>query len=197
MTVNSGSPTRPPSSPPPIPLPRHSTPSGDGIGFGVGLVVVDVYLDFQCSACKQFELTTLLTLLGLVSEQSITMLDHPLNLLDWVSGNGYSTRAAAAAAAADDYGAYLDYGAALLLNQPEGREGLSDHELVDLGHEVGITDPGFAEAVHHGRYLPWPPLVTECAMRRGIAGTPSVLVSGRAVAARPGAIAMAVQAALS
>jgi protein-disulfide isomerase len=181
---------------PSIPLPRHSTPGGDGIGIGVGLVAVDVYLDFQCHACKQFELATLLTLLGLISEQSITMLDHPLNLLDGVSGNGYSTRAAAAAAAADDYGAYPEYGEALLINQPEGGEGLSDNELVDLGHELGITDPGFAEAVHHGRYLPWPSLVTECAIRRGIAGTPSVLVSGRAVAARPAAIVMAVRAAL-
>jgi protein-disulfide isomerase len=182
---------------PAIPLPRHSTPGGDGIAIGVGPVVLDVYLDFQCPLCKQFELTTGPTLRGLVAEHAVTRIDHPLNLLDQAPGTGYSTRAAAAAAAADDCGWYADYAEALLVNQPtEGGPGLDDGQLVRFGQAIGITDLGFAEAVHSGRYRPWPPYVTECAIRRGITGTPSVLVDGRPVSARPGPIELAVRVAL-
>jgi hypothetical protein len=91
-TVNSGANTRTPA----IPLPRHSTPSGDGTAIGGGLVVVGVYLAFQRPSCKQFELTTGPTLRGLVAEQAVTRVDHPLNFLDEVPETGYSTRAAAA-----------------------------------------------------------------------------------------------------
>jgi protein-disulfide isomerase len=195
--VNSAATGRAPASQaPPIPLPTHATPNGDGLGIGVGLVVVDVYLDFQCPSCKQFVLMTARTLEGLVAEQKIRWVDHPMNMLDVVSTTAYSTRATAASASADDYGWYPEYAEALMINQPEeGGPGLSDEELVDLGHSVGITDEGFAEAVHAGRYLPWPTWVTECATRRGVSGIPTVYVDGRPVAARPGPIVMAVRAA--
>jgi protein-disulfide isomerase len=176
-----------PASPvPPSPLPTHATPNGDGISVGVGLVAVDVHLDFQCP---------FRALEGLVAEEKIRWVVHPMNLLDAGSTTAYSTRAAAAAASADDYGWYPRYAEALFVSQPEeGGPGLSDDELIDLGNSVGITDAGFAEAVHAGTYLPWPIWVAECAVRRGVAGTPSVFVDGVPVAARPGPIVLAVLA---
>jgi hypothetical protein len=71
---------------------------------------------------------------------------------------------------------------------PEGGPGLTDGQLVELGQEIGITDPEFAETVRKGIYLPWPAFVTERAVVRGVARTPSVFVRGIPVAARPGPI---------
>lgn len=185
--------TREPAEAPSFALPRGATPSGDGIALGIGLVPVDVYLDFQCPFCKQFQLISGATLEGLLGDGAITLIHHPVNLLDDVPATDYSTRAAAAAAAASDFDRFLEYVEALLLNQPpEGGPGLTDRQLVELGHAVGITDAGFAEQVDLGRYLPWPPYVTERALRRGVSGTPSVFVSGRPVPARPGPIELAV-----
>lgn len=89
---------------------------------------------------------------------------------------------------------FHEYARALFESQPpEGGPGLTDGQLVELGQEIGITDPEFAETIRQGTYLPWPPFVTECAVARGIAGTPSVFVRGIPVAARPGPILAAVE----
>jgi protein-disulfide isomerase len=189
---------QPGSATPPVPVPRGSTPSGDGVVIGVGPVDVDAYIDFQCPFCKQFELMSGPVLDRLVSDRAIRLIYHPMNFLDAVSGSAYSTRAGAASAAAADAGRFQEYAHALFVNQPpEGGPGLSDGQLVELGRHVGITDPAFAETIRTGRYLPWPPYVTERAIARGVAGTPSVFANGVPVAARPGPILAAVDAVLA
>jgi protein-disulfide isomerase len=180
-----------------VPVPRDCTPSGDGVVVGAGTVAVDAYIDFQCPFCRQFELTAGPTLDTLVADEIISLVYHPMNFLDAVSPTNYSTRAAAAAGAASDHGMFRGYTNALFVNQPpEGGPGLTDGQLVELGQDIGITDPEFAETIHRGRYLLWPPYVTERAVQRGIGGTPSVFVRGIPVAARPGPLLVAVQAAL-
>jgi protein-disulfide isomerase len=180
-----------------IPVPRYCTPSGDGVVVGAGAVEVDAYIDFQCPFCRQFELMAGPTLDTLVADKIVSLIYHPVNFLDAVSPTGYSTRAAAAAGAASDQGMFREYTDALFLNQPpEGGPGLTDGQLVELGQDIGITDPEFAEAIRRGRYLLWPPYVTERAVQRGVGGTPSVFVRGIPVAARPGPLLVAVQAAI-
>jgi protein-disulfide isomerase len=186
------------SAAPPIPVPRGSTPTGDGVVVGAGPVPIDAYIDFQCPFCKQFELMAGPTLDKLVADRIASLIYHPMNFLDAISPTGYSTRAAAASGAAADADRFAEYAHALFVNQPpEGGPGLTDGQLVELGQEIGITDPEFAEKIRTGRYLPWPPYVTERAVARGIAGTPSVFVNGIPVAARPGPILVAVDAVLA
>jgi protein-disulfide isomerase len=183
---------------PPIPIPRGATPDGDGIVVGTGPADVEAYIDFQCPFCKQFEVMAGPTLDRLLHDELITFIRHPMNFLDEVSTTGYSSRAAAASAAASDAGMFHEYARVLFEYQPpEGGPGLSDGQLVELGQEIGITDPAFAETIRRGTYLPWPAFVTERAVARGIAGTPSVFVRGIPVAARPGPILAAVQRVLS
>jgi protein-disulfide isomerase len=189
---------QPASGIPPVPVPRGSTPTGDGVVVGVGAADVDAYIDFQCPFCRQFEMMTGPLLDRLIADRAIRLIYHPMNFLDAVSDTAYSTRAGAASGAAADAGRFRDYARVLFENQPpEGGPGLSDGQLVELGQEIGITDPGFAETIRTGRYLPWPPYVTERAIARGVAGTPSVFVHGFPVAARPGPILAAVDAVLA
>ena len=183
---------------PPVPVPRGVTPSGDGIVVGTGPVDVEVYIDFQCPFCKQFELWAGPTLDRLLAEQIISYIRHPMNFLDAASTTAYSTRAAAASAAASDSGRFHEYAETLFKYQPpEGGPGLTDGQLVELGQRVAITDPKFAETIRRGTYLPWPSFVTEHATARGVAGTPSVFVRGIPVAARPDIIVAAVERVLS
>ncbi|MDT7707123.1 MAG: hypothetical protein QOG20_2730 [Pseudonocardiales bacterium] len=179
------------------PVPRGATPAGDGIVVGAGPVEVEAYIDFACPFCKQFELMAGPTLDRLLEDRLIGFIRHPMDFLDAISTTGYSTRAAAASGAASDAGMFHEYARTLFANQPpEGGPGLTDGQLVELGQEIGITDKQFAETIRKGTYLPWPPYVTQRATERGIAGTPSVFVSGVAVPARPGPILAAVQAAI-
>lgn len=174
-------------------LPAGATDNGDGIVVGQGAATVEAYIDYQCPFCRQFELSSGPALAQLVSNGEVSLVYHPMNFLDEVSPTQYSTRAAAAAGCASDAGRFLEYTHALFVNQPpEGSIGLSDEELIELGLAVGIRESAFAEGVRSGAYRDWPPYVTQLAVARGVAGTPSVFVEGVPVPARAGSIVAAV-----
>jgi protein-disulfide isomerase len=175
------------------PVPRGATDDKTGIAVGSGPVDVDAYIDFQCPFCQHFELSSRNVIDRLLDRRMIRLIRHPMNFLDAVSANHYSTRAAAAAAAASDGGRFHEYSYALFESQPpEGGFGLSDDQLITLGRVVGVAEPSFADDVKGGTYLSWPTFVTACATDRGVGGTPSVFVGGRAVPARSDLIVAAV-----
>ena len=181
-----------------MPVPRGVTTELDGVVVGNGPANVAAYIDFQCPFCRQFELSAAAALDGLLDAGMISLVRHPMNFLDEISPTRYSTRAAAASGAAADAGMFHEYARLLFEHQPpEGSPGLSDDQLIELGDEIGIAEPGFAETVQRGTYLPWPSFVTQRATERGVAGTPSVFVDGIPVPARPGSITAAVERVLS
>ena len=83
-----------------------------------------------------------------VTSGRITVQYHPIAILDRMSnGTEYSTRAAAASAAAAEGGKFAEFHKVLFDNQPaEGSDGLTDAKLVELGRSVGLGD-AFAQAV--------------------------------------------------
>jgi protein-disulfide isomerase len=177
-----------------MPVPRGATDDKTGVAVGTGPVHVDAYIDFQCPFCKQFELASGEAINRLLDRQMIQFVRHPMNFLDNASTTHYSTRAAAAAAAAADVSRFHEYARALFEYQPpEGGPGLTDDQLIALGETIGITDSSFASEIQEGRYLPWPSFVTERAIERGVGGTPSVFVEGRAIPARADLIVAAVE----
>ncbi|HLT10340.1 MAG TPA: thioredoxin domain-containing protein [Micromonosporaceae bacterium] len=167
----------------------YATPAGitdDGgtdsgiVAAGSGPVTVEVYLDFLCPACKQFEAEANPVLDQLVAENRIRLVWHPLGFLDRLSSPpGYSTQAAAAAGCAADEGKLKAFGDALFARQPaEGGPGLSDDEIIEIGGEVGLITPSFAQCVRDGTYRGWVDHVTNEAARRGVTATPTVFVDG-------------------
>jgi protein-disulfide isomerase len=177
-------------------IPAGATPQGDGIVLGAGPVTVDAYIDFLCPFCRQFELSSGPGLDAMVTDGRIRLVYHPMSFLDGASTTRYSSRAAAASGCASDGGKFPEYVHALFASQPpEGGPGLTDAELVRLGISAGLTDAAFGHGVLSGRYLDWPPYVTELAAARGVNATPTVLVGGVPVAAEDRVIAAAVAAA--
>ena len=165
---------------------------------GTGPVPVEVYLDFLCPHCRDFEASTSDTLNQLAAQGKINVVWHPLGFLDSASSpSGYSTRAANAAACASDGGKLAQYGEALFANQPqEGGPGLTDDQLVDLGGPVGLNAPSFAQCVRNGNYKPWVANVNAEAAQRGVNSTPTVYVDGKQLTSTtPDSIRAAVSAA--
>jgi protein-disulfide isomerase len=175
---------------PPATLPAGVTAEGDGVVIGNGPVRVDVFIDFMCPFCRQFELAAGAALGKLVADGTISLVYHPMNFLDEASSTKYSTRAAAASGCAADQGRFAEYAHALFTGQPdEGGPGLPDSELVALGRSAGLDLAGCVSA---GRYLDWPSWVTERAAAQGVGGTPTVLVAGTSVDPEPDAVTAAV-----
>jgi protein-disulfide isomerase len=175
--------------------PANASADADGLVVGSGHPTVDVYLDFMCPHCKQFEEAAGSALDRLVADKKIELVYHPVAFLDAASTNEYSTRSSASSACAADGGKLSEYVRALFARQPaEGGPGLSDDELVQAGASVGLTDPAFARCVRGGDYRSWTAHVTDAASERGVTGTPTVFVEGRQTEPSAAAITAAVQA---
>ena len=176
-------------------VPAGTAEDGDGIVIGGGPATVDIYIDFLCPFCRQFEESSGAALDALAAAGESSLVYHPLGFLDRLSSTRYSSRAAAASGCAADQRKFSEYRSALFANQPEeGGPGLSDDELARLGLALEL-DPGFARCIDEGRYLQWSAYLTTRSAERGVSGTPSAFVDGVPVPANATMIAAAIQAA--
>ncbi|MCC2307318.1 DsbA family protein [Cellulomonas chengniuliangii] len=104
--------------------------------------VVDVYLDYMCPVCGTFEAANGHQLEELRASGDVTVVYHPISILDQASnGSAFSTRAANAAAAVADLAPdkFLAFNDAMFANQPEeGTDGLSDAEIAEIAAEAGV-----------------------------------------------------------
>ncbi|MEU3138020.1 thioredoxin domain-containing protein [Nocardiopsis alba] len=115
---------------------------------GVEAPVVEVYADYQCPACRQFELLNGDLLKERAAEGEAIVHFRPVSIFAQqpvpISSN--SLRAGAAARAAADHDLFVQYNDLLFENQPtEGREGFDVDELKGWFREAGGDDTQGAE----------------------------------------------------
>ncbi|MGI8868658.1 MAG: MauE/DoxX family redox-associated membrane protein [Mycobacteriales bacterium] len=154
------------------------------VGKASAPVTVDVYEDFICPVCGDFESSSTGSAVSqLVNSGKARFRYHMVDYLDASSKPaGYSTRAANAAAAAAVAGKFAAYHAILFKNQPaENSAGLSNTQLISYGTKVGITSADFATAVHKGTYAGWVKRVANDASKSNVTGTPTVRINGKDV----------------
>lgn len=149
-----------------------------GLPAGTGAVTVEIYLDFLCPACREFDRTARPVLDRYLDEGTITVVYHPIAILDQQTSTRFSTRAAAAAGCAADAGAVDGFVAAMMAVQPpEGGAGLSDDQISQIGAQAGAGE-GFGQCVSDGTYRAWAGQSTDAAFERGVRGTPTVFIQG-------------------
>ncbi|MFJ7218641.1 DsbA family protein [Amycolatopsis sp. NPDC098790] len=134
------------------------TQKRDGVVVTVGKAgakaSIDVYADFLCPICGQFEKTYKTDVEQAINDGKLQVRYHMVPLLnDRSDPPGYSLDSANAALAAADAGKFLQFHDSLFANQPEeGKRGYDKAQLIKLGADVGITDPAFAQTVNAGTY---------------------------------------------
>jgi protein-disulfide isomerase len=163
--------------------PAHVVDDGIVTGDPDAPATVTIYLDYQCPACKQLEQNEGPWLDALRDQGRITIDYHPIAILDRYSSTRYSTRAANAAACVADsspevFPAFND--ALFAAQPPEGGEGLPDAELVRIARSVGAPD-AVEPCITGQEFAGWVAAATERASKKGVQGTPTVLVDGRVV----------------
>ena len=142
-----------------------------GITIGAGLQVASseasinkevptiiVYEDLQCPACKAFEEPNMPQILELVKAGKYNLEVHPIGMLDAMSLNEYSSRAASALLCVADTvpAKFLDYNSALYKNQPaEQTFGPDSNQLADLAKSVGVTDSGTLDCIKANKWANW------------------------------------------
>lgn len=157
---------------------------------------VDVYLDFQCPACKNFEDTNGAALTKLMESGDITVTYHPVSILDGASGgNKFSTRATNAfmcAADAENDDKLVDVIQNIFAQQPEeGGSGMEDDQLLSTLEEAGVDldakttsleeQPTVRDCVTNVSFDKYVQQATKTAQDRDLQGTPRIQVNGEDV----------------
>ncbi|GAA2678465.1 DsbA family protein [Actinoplanes palleronii] len=163
--------------------PSVAVDEGTAFAVGSGPVTVDLYEDFMCPICKNFESASSAGLRQLATAGKVTLRYHVVSILDRASnGTEYSTRSAGAAAAAAEEGKFTEFHDALYADQPEeNSDGLSNAKIIEIGKSIGLTSDKFAEAVNAGMYTAWATKATETFSARHFNGTPTIVVNGTQV----------------
>jgi protein-disulfide isomerase len=174
----------------------------NGIVYGTkAAATVDIYEDFQCPHCLDFETAVASTLDADVVANRAQVRFHPMSFLDSATGsNKYSSRAANAAICASDASVdlFVKFHNMLFTSaiQPaEGSSGRPDSTFVDVGQKVGMTPDQVTTLTtcmqtHQHRALVQ--AITEAASKKGINSTPTVLVNGKKVDATLAALNKAI-----
>lgn len=147
-------------------------------------VVVEIYEDFQCPACRAFEKSSGPQLFSMVKTGTVTVVMKPWSFLDpRASLNEYSHRSTnVALLVLEKAGAakYLEFHDYLFANQPaEHTAGPSDKELIAAAKGIGVVID--EAAVKNRKFFPWIDAAREAGDKRGVTGTPAIFVAGEQV----------------
>lgn len=157
-----------------------STADGYGIAFNPDLKnkpTIDLWEDFQCPICKQFELTNGGYIQQLIAEKKAKVVYHLLSFI-----GPESILAANAGACAADENKFLAFHSYLYVTQGTENSGAwSNAGLISAGAAVGLTDSKFKSCVNKGSYAKWVTTVANDGQKKNINATPTVFVNGKEI----------------
>lgn len=156
-----------------------SSANGNGISFNSSAKVkVDMWEDFQCPHCQEFESVNNTYIDSLVTSGKIAAVYHPMSFI----GPESITTANAAACAADE-GKFLQFHRALYVNQPatENSGYWTNTTLTALGATLGLMDKKFKDCVVNGKYSNWVSKIESDASSKGVNATPTLFINGKAL----------------
>lgn len=137
---------------------------------------IDVYVDYQCPACRAFEIINGGYLNEVIAQKKAKVVFHPMTFI-----GPESVLAANSAACAADESKFVDMNLALFQNQSESENSgkWSSEYLVELGKSIGITSGTFETCVNDGKYIKWTSNVAAASAKADVNGTPTIFVNGK------------------
>ena len=157
-----------------------SKADGYGITFNAdlkGKPTLDLWEDFQCPVCKQFEITNGAYIQQLVTQKKAKVVYHMLSFI-----GPESVLAANAGACAADENKFLPFHAYLYSTQGTENTGVwSNAALIQAGAVVGLTSSKFIDCVNNGTYQKWVTNVANDGSNKKINATPTVFLNGKEI----------------
>ena len=150
---------------------------------GVATPVLDIYEDFQCPVCNDFEKANGGVVQKLAAEGKVRVIYHPFTIFLGEQPQQDNSVRAWAAARCVPASRWLLYHNLLYANQqPETTPGAFPvSQLLALGQKAGLTSPSFRSCVSSQRYAPEAVPLSEQIIKSGITGTPTVRLNGHVV----------------
>jgi protein-disulfide isomerase len=152
---------------------------GYGIVFNKGLTgvpKVDIWEDFQCPVCRDFEAVNVKQIKQWIDDKKIIAIFHPLSFIG--AESAYMANAAACSA---DEGKFLQVHEALYANQAatENSGKWSPQALIGLGIELKLNSKNWSECVTSGKYQDWVNNVAADGAKKNVNSTPTVFINGK------------------
>ena len=147
--------------------------------------VIDIYEDFQCPICEQYETNLGQHIESLATTGKASVVYHLLTFLDRSDTGAAdtlksSTRSANAGACAQNQGKFLAFHDVVYANQPTEGVGYTDAQLIAFGQKAGVPDMStFTTCVRNQTYLGFLSVVSGEADTRQVSGTPTFFVDGK------------------
>jgi protein-disulfide isomerase len=137
---------------------------------------IDVYVDYQCPACRVFEIINGGYLNEVIAQKKAKVVFHPMTFI-----GPESILAANSAACAADESKFVDMNLALFQNQSDSENSgkWSSEYLVELGKSIGINSGTFETCVNAGKYIKWTSNVAAASAKADVNGTPTIFVNGK------------------
>jgi len=160
-----------------------------------GVAHIRVYVDYLCTACKEFQDTNGAQMEGWLQSGAATVEVHPVAILTSKS-QGYSQRAANAAACVADTSPddFWAFNASLFAEQPaEQGTGLSDDRITELASQAGASSSDVAKCISDQRFQSWVNAATDRVLDGDIpdsnvdkvVGAPVIVVGERQYTGQP------------
>ncbi|GAA4571781.1 thioredoxin domain-containing protein [Planotetraspora kaengkrachanensis] len=148
---------------------------------GVVRPVLEVYEDFQCPVCQEFERGNGKVAREAVLRGEIVLLIHPMTIFSESPMHENSHRALSASLCVTDPAKWLAYHDALYAGQPEETQvgGFAVPELVALAEKTGIPTGDFADCITSDETSDKADEMSRTALMKAVQGTPTVRIDGQ------------------
>jgi protein-disulfide isomerase len=157
------------------PLPASIPVAGTTMGQDSAAVTISEWGDFQCPSCGQFQSTVMPQLIAGYIEPGQARFEFH----DYAFIGPESTRAAEAAACANDQDAFWPYHDTLYLNQHgENQSAFSDDRLKQMARTLGLDAEAFNACLDSGKYRDAVERSTAEGRSLGVNSTPSLFLNG-------------------
>lgn len=151
---------------------------------------IQIWVDYQCPICDQFETTNQAQVKQWLTEGSATIEIHPVAILDSPQNKDYSTRAAAAAScvANSQPSKFWDINSALYANQPDEQTGtgLTNAQILKVFKDAGVESKAITDCVNKQDFASFVTTQTKSSSSNaqlqnpstGGFGTPTIFING-------------------
>ncbi len=155
---------------------QRAKSTGNTLGDANAPVTLEVYADFQCPVCGQFDRGTLKQI-----EDKYVKTGKVRIVFDHFAFIGdESTRAAEASECANAQGKFWEYADTLFNNQAGENQGaFSDANLEKFAQQVGLDMNQYRTCMQNNTYLSKVQTSTQNGTARGVNATPTIFINGQ------------------
>ncbi|MDA3804153.1 thioredoxin domain-containing protein [Clavibacter sp. CT19] len=151
-------------------------PDAVSVGAADAPVTLDIYEDYSCPHCQEYEAATGPLLDRVAASGQVRVVYHPIRI---VTNYGRVAGSTAACVLQHDPSAWPGVHSALFANHSAATDSWTGKDFSSWLGSQGVTDPEALTCTEKGAYAGWITANTDTATAAGVTGTPTLMIGGQ------------------